>query len=213
MKAYFDHVHPFLPVINRAEFIRGYESGDCSLFLLRVMLTPASLHASVDVLSACGFSSCSAAQASFFAKANLLHDLVGDDDPLVMLQGSIILCTVILDHPTSRDFGYWFHNAINLATKLNLHDSYVPLSWAMPPVLCIKRIKIDNKALYSCVRESKPRRVLKLYRRMWWALYASLSTDCHTFVCLSYAKCSEAVFRRISRFCQYQAPKTARKYP
>ncbi|KAK7216836.1 hypothetical protein V2G26_004839 [Clonostachys chloroleuca] len=145
VKAYFDHVHPFLPVINRAEFIRGYESGDCSLFLLRVMLTPASLHAPVDVLSACGFSSRSAAQASFFAKANLLHDLIGDDDPLVMLQGSIILCTVILDHPTSRDFGYWFHNAINLATKLNLRD--------------------------SCVRESKPRRVLKLYRRMWWALY------------------------------------------
>lgn len=206
VKAYFDHVHPFLPVINRAEFIRGYESGDCSLFLLRVMLTPASLHAPVDVLSACGFSSRSAAQASFFAKANLLHDLIGDDDPLVMLQGSIILCTVILDHPTSRDFGYWFHNAINLATKLNLRDSYVPLSRTMPPMLCIKRIRIDNKLLHSCVRESKPRRVLKLYRRMWWALYASLSTDCHTFVCLSYAKCSEAVFRRISRFCQYQAP-------
>uniref|UniRef100_A0A8H7K7D3 Xylanolytic transcriptional activator regulatory domain-containing protein n=1 Tax=Bionectria ochroleuca TaxID=29856 RepID=A0A8H7K7D3_BIOOC len=145
VKAYFDHVHPFLPVINRAEFIRGYESGDCSLFLLRVMLTPASLHAPVDVLSACGFSSRSAAQASFYAKANLLHDLVTDDDPLVVLQGSIILCTVILDHATSRDFGYWFHNAINLATKLNLRD--------------------------TCVRESKPSRVMKLFRRMWWALY------------------------------------------
>ncbi|CAH0057678.1 unnamed protein product [Clonostachys solani] len=145
MKAYFDYVHPFLPVINRAEFIRGYESGDCSLFLLRVMLTTASLHVPVDVLSACGFSSRSAAQESFFAKANLLHDLVADDDPLVMLQGSIILCTVILDHPTSRDFGYWFHNAINLATKLDLRN--------------------------TCVRENKPRQVLKLYRRMWWALY------------------------------------------
>jgi hypothetical protein len=128
-------------VINRAEFIRGYESGDCSLFLLRVMLTPASLHAPVDVLSACGFSSRSAAQASFYAKANLLHDLVTDDDPLVVLQGSIILCTVILDHATSRDFGYWFHNAINLATKLNLRDTYVPLSRTMPPVLFMRRDK------------------------------------------------------------------------
>ncbi|CAG9970344.1 unnamed protein product [Clonostachys byssicola] len=172
VKAYFDHVHPFLPVINRAEFIRGYESGDCSLFLLRVMLTPASLHAPVDVLSACGFPSRSAAQASFFAKANLLHGLVADADPLMMLQGSIILCSVILDHPTSRDFGYWFHNAINLANKLNLRDTYVPLSYHLCYVLDI--IRIDKKLLYRCVRESKPRRVLKLYRRMWWALYANV---------------------------------------
>ncbi|VUC35401.1 unnamed protein product [Clonostachys rosea] len=145
MRAYFDHVHPFLSVINKAEFIRRYESGDCSLFLLRVMLIPASLHAPVDVLSSCGFSTRSAAQASFFAKANLLHDVAANDDPMVMLQGSIILCTVILDHPTSRDFGYWFHNAINLATKLDLRN--------------------------TCIRESKPRHVLKSYRRMWWSLY------------------------------------------
>ncbi|KAI1408883.1 fungal-specific transcription factor domain-containing protein [Hypoxylon sp. FL1857] len=146
VKTYFDHVHPFAPVINRADFIRGYQSGNCSLFLLRVILTPASLHAPTDVLSACGFASRSAAQESFFSKAKLLHDFTAEDDPLLMLQGSIILSMVILDHPTDRDFGYWFHNAIRLATKLDLRN--------------------------TCVREDKPRKVLKLYRRTWWALYS-----------------------------------------
>ncbi|RFU35528.1 hypothetical protein B7463_g802, partial [Scytalidium lignicola] len=146
IKTYFDHVYPFTPVINRADFIRGYQSGDCSLFLLRVILTPASLHAPADVLSACGFASRSAAQESFFSKAKLLHDFAAEDDPLLMLQGSIILCMVILDHPTDRDFGYWFHNAIRLATKLDLRN--------------------------TCVREDKPPKVLKLYRRIWWALYS-----------------------------------------
>ncbi|KIW35708.1 uncharacterized protein PV07_02392 [Cladophialophora immunda] len=145
IKTYFDHVYPFAPIINRADFIRGYQSGDCSLFILRAILTPASLHASADVLSACGFASCSAAQASFFSKAKLLHDFAAEDDPLLILQGSIILCMVILDHPTDWDFGYWFHNAIRLATKLDLRN--------------------------TCIQEDKPRKVLKVYRRIWWALH------------------------------------------
>ncbi|KAJ5579931.1 uncharacterized protein N7459_005916 [Penicillium hispanicum] len=128
IKAYFDHVYPFAPVINRVDFIRGYQSGDCSLFLLFVMLAPATVHAPADVLSACGFASRSAAQEMFFSKAKLLHDFAAEDDPLVMLQGSIILCMVILDHPSDRDFGYWFHNAIRLATKLDIRNAQTPYS-------------------------------------------------------------------------------------
>ncbi|KAG9790347.1 hypothetical protein KCU88_g1316, partial [Aureobasidium melanogenum] len=122
VKTYFDHVHPFAPLINRADFIRRYQSGNCSLFLLHVILTPASLHAPADVLSACGFASRSAAQESFFSKAKVLHDFDAEDDPLLMLQGSTILSMVILDHPTDQDFGYWFHNAVRLATKLDLRN-------------------------------------------------------------------------------------------
>jgi hypothetical protein len=125
MKLYFNHVHPFCPVIDRAEFIRCYELGDCSLLLLRAILTTASLHAPASLLSDCGFADCSAAQESFFLEAKLLHDFTAEDDLLVLLQASIILCMVILDHPTNRDFGYWFHNAVRLATKLDLRKSYV----------------------------------------------------------------------------------------
>ncbi|KAI9673726.1 MAG: hypothetical protein M1822_009588 [Bathelium mastoideum] len=127
------------------DFIRDYQSGDCSLFLLRVILTLASFHAPAEVLSACGFASRSAAAESFFSKAKLIHDFAAEDDPLLMLQGSIVLCAVILDRTTHHDFGYWFHNAIRLATKLSLYN--------------------------TCVPENKPRKVLKLYRRIWWALY------------------------------------------
>ncbi|AEO63932.1 uncharacterized protein THITE_2141915 [Thermothielavioides terrestris NRRL 8126] len=152
IKAYFDHVHPFCPVINRADFIRGYRSGTCSLFLLRAILTPASVHAPADVLiSGCGFASRSAAQESFFCRAKLVHDFAAEDDPLVMLQGSIILCMIVLDHPSDPDFGYWLHNAVRLAAKLDLRN--------------------------ICVREDEPPAVLKLYRRIWWALYVRPSLD------------------------------------
>jgi hypothetical protein len=111
-------------VINRADFVRGYQSGDYSLFLLYAILTVASLYAPADVLSACGFSSRSAAQESLFYKTKLLYDLSAENDPLVLLQGSVILCAVILDHPTDKDYSYWFHNAIRLATKLRLRKMY-----------------------------------------------------------------------------------------
>ena len=121
VKTYFGDVHPFAPILNRIDFIRAHHSGTCSLFLLHTILTPATLRVPTEVLSACGFSDRSAAQESFFIKAKLLHNFAGEDvDPLVMLQGSIILSMVILDHPTDRDFGYWFHNAVRLATKLDL---------------------------------------------------------------------------------------------
>ena len=80
IKIFFDRVFPFAPVFNRVDFIRDYQSGDCSLFLLRVILTLASSYAPPDVLSACGFKSPSAAQESFFSKAKLLHDFIADDD-------------------------------------------------------------------------------------------------------------------------------------
>ncbi len=157
-------------MIDRVDFVRGYQSGDCSLFLLYVMLTPASIHAPENVLSACGFASRSAAQELFYSKAKLLHDLSAEDDPLLMLQGSIILCMVILDHPTDRDFGYWFHNAIRLATKLDIHNTYVSHSWTMAPVAIIADINC-LRTLHRCARENKSSTVFKLYRRIWWALY------------------------------------------
>ncbi|KAL1862657.1 hypothetical protein Daus18300_008455 [Diaporthe australafricana] len=108
-------------------------------------MTTACLHAPADVLSACGFGNRSAAQELFFIKARLLHDLAPEDDPLLMLQVSLIMCMVILDHPTDRDYGYWFHNAISLATKLNVRD--------------------------IVLESTKPREVLRPYRKIWWALY------------------------------------------
>ncbi|RDL30386.1 uncharacterized protein BP5553_10264 [Venustampulla echinocandica] len=171
IKTYFDHVYPFAPMINRADFIRGYQSGDCSLFLLRVILTPASLHAPADVLSACGFASRSAAQESFFSKAKLLHDFAAEDDPLLMLQGSIILCMVILDHPTDRDFCYWFHNAIRLATKLDLRNTCVSYSWTVTPVSCIASTNCLWTLRQVCSRRQTPQNLKVVQKDLVGALH------------------------------------------
>lgn len=57
-------------------------------------------------------------------KTKLLHDFAVEDD-LLLLQGFVILCMIVLDHPTEWDLGYWLHNAVRLATKLDLRTAYV----------------------------------------------------------------------------------------
>lgn len=155
-------------MINSADFLRAYRTGDCSFFLLRVILVLASLHASEEVLSDSGFANRSAAATSLFCKAKLLHDYAAEEDLLNMLQGSIILCMLVLDYFTDWDFGYWFHNAIRLATKINLRNMYVSCSNV---VRLTERVSSTDSCFDSCAREEKPRKLLRLYRRIWWALY------------------------------------------
>ncbi|KAF4949248.1 hypothetical protein FSARC_13554 [Fusarium sarcochroum] len=142
IKTYFDHVYPFAPILNRTDFVQNYRSGNCSPFLLHSISAATSLYVPIEVISGCGFADRSAAQTSFFTKANLLHQFHCGTGSLSMLQGSIILGTIILDHPCDRDFQYWFHNSVRLAIKLGVR--------------------------HACLRNDGSE---KMYRRIWWVLY------------------------------------------
>ncbi|KAF6526040.1 hypothetical protein HZS61_009084 [Fusarium oxysporum f. sp. conglutinans] len=142
VKAYFDYVHPFAPILNRTDFIQSYRSGTCCLFLLHAVAAAASLYVTHDVLLGCGYPDRSTAQASFFSKAKLFHDFHCQGDPLSMLQGSMILGAIILDHPSDRDFQYWFHNSVRRASKMGVQN--------------------------ACLRDDGSQ---KLYRRIWWVLH------------------------------------------
>ncbi|RMJ17995.1 hypothetical protein CDV36_002310 [Fusarium kuroshium] len=144
VKTYFGQAY-CSPIIERAEFLKGYQSGNCSLFLLYAIFATSAQFAPEEAISGCGFANRWAAQEGFFLKANLLHDFHYESDTLRMLQGSMTLGVIILDHPTDRDFQYWFHNSIRLAVKHDVHN--------------------------TCAREDKSFKQLKLYRRIWWVLY------------------------------------------
>ncbi|KAF4992927.1 hypothetical protein FGRMN_6871 [Fusarium graminum] len=138
VKAYFEHIYPFAPIFNRAKFIESYRSGSCSIFLLHAISTTASLYVPIEVIQGCGYPDRSTAHTSFFSKAKLFHDFQCQGGSLSMLQGSMILGAIILDHPSDRDFQYWFHNSVRRASKLGIHN--------------------------ACLREDGSQ---KLYRRIW----------------------------------------------
>ncbi|CEI61700.1 hypothetical protein FVEN_g2766 [Fusarium venenatum] len=144
VKAYFDHVYPFAPVLNRAEFMESYRSGDCSLFLLHAISTAGSPYVPLEVIKACGYTDRSAAHMAFFLKAKLFHDFHCQGGSLPMLQGSMILGAIIPDHPSDRDFHYWFHNSVRWASRLGLHSP---------------KPRPQNEVCQ------------KLYRRIWWVLH------------------------------------------
>ncbi|GKU16401.1 unnamed protein product [Fusarium langsethiae] len=123
IKAYFDHVYPFAPILDRVEFMENYRSGNCSLFLLHAISTAGSSYVPIEVIQACGYTDRSAAHMAFFLKAKLFHDFHCQGGSLPMLQGSMILGAIIPDHPSDRDFHYWFHNSVRWASKLGLHNT------------------------------------------------------------------------------------------
>ncbi|EKJ73845.1 hypothetical protein FPSE_05968 [Fusarium pseudograminearum CS3096] len=144
VKVYFDHVYPFAPILNRVEFMESYRSGDCSLFLLHAISTAACSYVPIEVIQECGYTDRSAAHVAFFLKAKLFHDFHCQGGSLPMLQGCMILGDFVPDHPSDRDFHYWFYNSVRWASRLGLHNT---------------NVRPRNE-------ESQ-----KLYRRIWWVLH------------------------------------------
>ncbi|KAI6771339.1 hypothetical protein HG531_008964 [Fusarium graminearum] len=144
VKAYFDHVYPFAPILNRVDFMESYRSGDCSLFLLHAISTAGCSYVPIEVIQECGYTDRSAAHVSFFLKAKLFHDFHCHGGSLPMLQGCMILGDIVPDHPSDRDFHYWFYNSVRWASRLGLHNT-----------------------------NARPRNEesQKLYRRIWWVLH------------------------------------------
>ncbi|KAF4451650.1 hypothetical protein F53441_5329 [Fusarium austroafricanum] len=145
VRAYFDYVHPYAPILNRTDFVQSYRSGTYSPFLMYAMSTAACLYVPSEVILGCGYADRAGAQTDFFSKAKLFHDFYVQGDQLSMLQGSTILSATILDHPSDKDFQYWFYNSVRRASKLGIHN--------------------------ACLRDGKSQ---KLYRRIWWVLHVGL---------------------------------------
>ncbi|KAM5359977.1 hypothetical protein ACJZ2D_014071 [Fusarium nematophilum] len=145
LRAYFDFVDPFAPIMDRTGFIRSYKSGCYSLFLMHATLASGALHVSPDIISECGFGSRLEAQASFSSRATLLYDFGCEVNSLHLLQGSLLLGAVVITFAVDKDCHYWLYNSVRLITRTDMHRN----------VTC----------------EGKDASVSKLYRRMWWTLY------------------------------------------
>ncbi|KAH6985200.1 hypothetical protein EDB80DRAFT_733532 [Ilyonectria destructans] len=147
LRAYFEFVYPFAPILDRIAFLRSFVSGCYSLFLMYAILASGILHVSSSAISECGFKSRSEAQESFCSKATLVHDFQYETSPMHMLQGSLILGAVVSTRAIDKDFHYWFYNSVRLITRTDHHRNS------------------------SDTDDGKDANFSKLYRRMWWTLY------------------------------------------
>ncbi|KEF60389.1 uncharacterized protein A1O9_01949, partial [Exophiala aquamarina CBS 119918] len=118
---YFERVYPYTPVLDSVSFVRRYTAGTYSTFICQCTLTSVAPYMSSSLLAESGYPDRYTAQRSFFAKAQLLYDLGGEQSQLVLLQGSLILTSSYFSFGLDKDCRYWLNNAVRLATQLGLH--------------------------------------------------------------------------------------------
>lgn len=90
---------------------------------MQAILVSAVPYAPMGVLTECGFTDRFTAQKFFFSNAVLLYDFGCEKSQLRMLQGSLILGTAVVSYTMDKDFRFWHHNAVRVATRMGLHKS------------------------------------------------------------------------------------------
>ena len=145
LQLYFQHVHPYTPILERVTFLREYTDGTYSTFLLQCILTSVMPFVPSDLILMMGLADRSSAQRFFFSKAQLLYDLEFEKSQLCLLQGSLMLTSSHFAFVVDKDCRFWLMNAVRLATQMGLHRSQIA-------------DQLD-----------KPTR--KLFTRLFWVLY------------------------------------------
>ena len=142
---YFQHVHPYTPVLDRVTFLLGFAEGTYSIFLLQCILTSVMPFVPSPLLSRMGVVDRSSTQKLFFSKAQLLYDLDAEKSQLCLLQGSIMLTASHFSFLVDKDCRFWLINAVRLATQMGLHRRQVA--------------------------DQLDRPTTKLFARLFWVLY------------------------------------------
>ena len=105
--------------------MQEFESGTVSTMLLHAVILNAIPHASLDLVQRMGFSDRLGAMRCHNSKAILLYDTLAQKAQLVSLQTSILLGTFQVSWTDDKDFRFWHHNAVRIATRMGFHRKYV----------------------------------------------------------------------------------------
>ena len=145
LQVYFNHVYPYAPILSQTDFLKSYENGDQSVFLLQSIFANVMPYISEHLLLDLGFTDRHIAQKTFFSRAKLLYDLGYEKGQLQILQGSIVLSTMSCSYASDNDYRFWLANAVRITTQMGLHRSSL-----------VKNVN---------------RRTAILLRRIWWVVY------------------------------------------
>ena len=144
-RAYFEHFHPWFPILNEQEALTLYSYNDVSgthLLLLWSMFSVASSYLEDATVTAAGFLSKTAMKAACARRAKLLFDLGGAQSRTLLLQSALLLSFWRPETEEARGSWYWSGIAISIAQAIQLDRMTGPYL---------------SDALYQ------------LRRRLWWS--------------------------------------------
>lgn len=160
--SYFKWVHPLLPIINRAKFMRQYkeQKNPPSVLLLQAVLLAGSRVCTNPQLMDKDGSSTPAA-LTFYKRAKALYDSNFEDDRVTIVQ-SLLLMGWYWEGPedVTKNVFYWSHVATIVAQGSGMHRS------------------VENSQLKKTDK--------RLWKRIWWTLFTrdrsvavALGRPCH----------------------------------
>ncbi|KAK1836597.1 fungal-specific transcription factor domain-containing protein [Podospora conica] len=162
INSYFKWVHPLLPIINRAKFMREYKEQHNfpSVLLLQAVLLAGSRVCTNPALRDANGSSTPAA-LTFYKRAKALYDANYEDDRVTIVQ-SLLLMGWYWEGPedVTKNVFYWSHVATIVAQGSGMHRS------------------VEHSQLSKTDK--------RLWKRIWWTLFTrdrsvavALGRPCH----------------------------------
>lgn len=147
VEAYFEKIHPTIPLVNRTQFMRRYNdpSNPPSLLLLQAILLAGSrVCRNPALLDSTGSSEL--ASLTFYKRVKALYDANYETDRIAIVQ-SLVLMGWWWEGPedVTRNSFYWTRVALSVAQGFGLHRSVEKTSMAL----------VDKR----------------MWKRIWWSLF------------------------------------------
>ncbi|KAL7274842.1 hypothetical protein RUND412_002240 [Rhizina undulata] len=149
LKSHFDFAHPYMPLLDKKQFMEIVRTedgskGKISLLLFQAVMFIGSAFVDMESLRAAGFTSRKAARKAFFTKTRLLYDFDHEQDRISLIQ-ALLLMTYWYETPDDqKDTWHWMGVAISLSHTIGLHRN--PENSNMD----IKRQKLWKRIWWSC---------------------------------------------------------------
>ncbi|KAJ9638511.1 hypothetical protein H2204_004281 [Knufia peltigerae] len=151
--AYFNHIHPNLPIMDAGRFLGQLSSEGVQGFsplLLWSMFFAASSYVDDDVVIKAGYPSRKAMKRGFFKRAKMLYDVDYERDKTIIIQSTALLSNWFVDSEDRTGCWHWIGIAISLGHSIGLHRSL-------------------QQSSHMATDESDTQQ--SLWRSLWWSIY------------------------------------------
>ncbi|KAH6685937.1 hypothetical protein F5X68DRAFT_262452 [Plectosphaerella plurivora] len=135
LEAFINYVHPFLPILDLAEFLQlmqqhqdelalgkndfGQDQSPASLLLVQAVMFAASAFVDSQYLQEAGYTSRRAARKSFFEKTKLLYTLDCETDPMAISQALLLMAFWHETLDDEKGASHWIGVAMDIANTVH----------------------------------------------------------------------------------------------
>lgn len=149
LDAHFTYVHPYMPLLDKKQFLQIVNADDGSrgrtgLLLFQAVMFSGTPFVEMDALRAAGYNSRKEARKELFVRTRLLYDFDHEQDRMQLVQALLLMSYWYETPDDQKDTWHWMGVAISLSHTIGLHRN--PENSNMD----IKRQKLWKRIWWSC---------------------------------------------------------------